>query len=522
MSTSRNYASASAAPIIPSHPEGGFIHPPNPNYWQIHSNASIYQQQPQPQSQNGTHTSSPLPKKPVRDSKRRATHSQIERRRREKINDRLITLRSIVPACVAEIEERKRVKFEEEEEARKIAAGELSANAVRGGKRKRNRRRAAAAAAQKKDGEGDDKEEELGLHKLEVLTHTIDYIYQLQERIQELETGVIPQKRRVNDEEEREEDPMDVEQSEGKNHTAAAANHVKSSLMEEEDEESSEAHLEMAEWKGIQVKPITSKIELKNEIQRPSYGRRSTITSDLSNSLNPSPITFGNFIGESPLFPATASSSSTSNFTSLTSPMMSLSAESPIMCLGMGSSSTTASPKGIKEQDEVNSSSENNRNKQILSTALPTSSSNKNRSPLKIGGEQSWRLPSPALSSNDSHQRTKSIPASHKISNLNKPAHQHDDARLLLAFSTSPEVLRPTSAERFSTVHREANNHAKSSTKPLRMNKIVDGRSIVLDSAPGGTRPTSHSALLQSPPFLALDKSVENLDRRSSHQLHSD
>lgn len=511
MSTSHNYP----APIIPTHSEG-FIHPHSPAYWQIHNNPPIYP--PQPSQQNGSHASNPPPKKPVRDSKRRATHSQIERRRREKINDRLITLRSIVPACVAEIEERKRVKLEEEEEARKIAAGEISANAVRGGKRKRNRRRAAAAAT-KKEGEGDDKEEELGLHKLEVLTHAIDYIYQLQERIQELETGIIPQKRRVNDEEEREDDPMDTEvlvhQAEGSRATSTIDR--KSSLMEEdEDEESSEAHLEMAEWKGIQIKPTGT----KKDIRRPSYGRRSI-------SLNPSPNIFGSFVGESPLFSTTASSSSASNYTSLTSPMMSLSAESPIMCLGQGSSSTTASPKGSKEQEEVNLLESNlpqsSRNKATLSIALPNSSGGKNRSPVKIG-EQSWKLPSPALSAFDSHQRARSNTTSQRIPNFPKPAPQHDDARLLLAFSTSPEVFRPTSAERLSTLNDGTHtNHGRISTaKSLRMSKIVDGRSIVLDSAPGGTQPTLHSALLQSPPFLALDKSIETLDQRSSHHHHSD
>ncbi|PWN28247.1 hypothetical protein BDZ90DRAFT_142814 [Jaminaea rosea] len=40
-----------------------------------------------------------------RDSKRRATHSQIERRRREKINARLITLRNLVPACLRTIQD---------------------------------------------------------------------------------------------------------------------------------------------------------------------------------------------------------------------------------------------------------------------------------------------------------------------------------------------------------------------------------------------------------------------------------
>ncbi|CAD6888938.1 unnamed protein product [Tilletia controversa] len=153
----------------------------------------------------------------ARDSKRRATHSQIERRRREKINDRLITLRNLVPACAREVEERRKVKAEEEEAARRLAQGlpplsptaESSAvgqgEAASGGaagsasdkaKRKRSRRRAAAAAAAAAaaDASGpadaEDKEEDLGLHKLEVLTHAIDYIYELQARIADLEAQV--------------------------------------------------------------------------------------------------------------------------------------------------------------------------------------------------------------------------------------------------------------------------------------------------------------------------------------------
>ncbi|KAK0552489.1 hypothetical protein OC846_002893 [Tilletia horrida] len=151
----------------------------------------------------------------TRDSKRRATHSQIERRRREKINDRLITLRNLVPACAREVEERRRIKAEEEEAARRAAKGlpplnptgagvealqDASTSAEPGSasdkaKRKRNRRRAAAAAAAVAAQESgavdpEDKEEDLGLHKLEVLTHAIDYIYELQARISDLEIQV--------------------------------------------------------------------------------------------------------------------------------------------------------------------------------------------------------------------------------------------------------------------------------------------------------------------------------------------
>lgn len=506
MSDSRDFT-----PVISSHPEG-FVHSPHrsiPNYWHISPHNPNH-----PSDQNGNHAFHPT-KKPVRDSKRRATHSQIERRRREKINDRLITLRTIVPACVAEIEERKRIRLEEEEEARKIASGELSANSVRGGKRKRNRKRAIAATI-KKEGDDDEKEEELGLHKLEVLTHTIDYIYQLQEHIQELETGIIPQKRRITDDEERE---LETSQTMIESSPSRAAQE-RTLPMEEDDEESSEAHLEMAEWKGIQLKSITK------TGQRSSHGRRSTIaSSDHSTSLNPSPNTFGNFMGESPLFPGGAASSSSSNFTSLTSPMMSLSAESPIMCLGIGSSSTMASPKANKEQEETNTftetSSQQTRHKSSSSSAASlASSTNKNRSTLK-----SWNLPSPALSAIDFRQRAKSV-ASHKLPSLTRPEQHHDqDAQLLLAFSTSPEVLRPTSAERLSNVRDSTDSHPDHGNKfsrPLRMSKIVDGRSIVLGSAPGGTQPSLHSSLLPSPPFLALDKAMENLEQKPSHQLHSD
>ncbi|KAE8234636.1 hypothetical protein CF326_g318 [Tilletia indica] len=152
-----------------------------------------------------------------RDSKRRATHSQIERRRREKINDRLITLRNLVPACAREVEERRRVKAQEEESARRVAkglpplsptaesdavgrgdaaSGDAGGSASDKAKRKRSRRRAAAAAAAAATTEAsggpdaEDKEEDLGLHKLEVLTHAIDYIHELQGRIADLEAQV--------------------------------------------------------------------------------------------------------------------------------------------------------------------------------------------------------------------------------------------------------------------------------------------------------------------------------------------
>ncbi|CBQ69892.1 conserved hypothetical protein [Sporisorium reilianum SRZ2] len=140
---------------------------------------------------DASQTASP-PKKAVRDSKRRATHSQIERRRREKINDRLVTLRSIVPACAKELEDRRRQKQEQEDEAARIAAGgapKTYIDAATGKpKRKRNRKKPDTKKAA-----GADKEEELGLHKLEVLTHAINYIFDLKAYIHKLETGSSPE-----------------------------------------------------------------------------------------------------------------------------------------------------------------------------------------------------------------------------------------------------------------------------------------------------------------------------------------
>lgn len=299
-------------------------------------------------------TSAGSQKKSGRDSKRRATHSQIERRRREKINDRLVTLRVIVPACAAEVEERKRQRREEEEEWRKIAAGEISAKSaslVGGvkGKRKRNRKKATTSAS---DGA---KEEELGLHKLEVLTHTIDYIYELQAHIEELETGHRPARvRKAEDKDfdveqeqageveegeegEREEDGDEVRGGGNPNEGA--------SLVEDaEDGSGSDEGLEMAEWQGIRTR-----VEENWEDLRRSYPRRrtnegvkmeaqshrgdgrrdSSVTCFSSDSTRTSPAVMS-LSAESPMFSG-AYSSSASAYTSLTSPLMSLSAESPIL-----------------------------------------------------------------------------------------------------------------------------------------------------------------------------------------------
>lgn len=120
-------------------------------------------------------TTSPTGKKPPaasnnnRDSKRKATHSQIERRRREKINDRLVTLRNIVPACAQEVAARHEALLREDDDGEEYKNGVgIDGNARK--KRKRARRKAAAATAAATNG---NKEAELGLHKLDVLTHAI-------------------------------------------------------------------------------------------------------------------------------------------------------------------------------------------------------------------------------------------------------------------------------------------------------------------------------------------------------------
>lgn len=63
-----------------------------------------------------------------------------------------------------------------------------------GAKRKRKRTRRKVVEELKDKDKDKDAEPELGMHKLDVLTHTIDFIYQLQARIQELETGGRPVK----------------------------------------------------------------------------------------------------------------------------------------------------------------------------------------------------------------------------------------------------------------------------------------------------------------------------------------
>lgn len=379
-------------------------------------------------------------KRPVRDSKRRATHSQIERRRREKINDRLVTLRVIVPACTAEVEERKRQKRQEEEEARKIAAGEMVPTSVKG-KRRRNRRKASTSEAA-------EKEDELGLHKLDVLTHTIEYIYELQDRIEELEQGVKrSEPRKVVDAQEMEEN------RDGK------AEH-------EDDDEDSEADLEMSDWK-------------------PNIRRKlSESTSSAVMSLS----------AESPMF-SSATNSSASAFTNLTSPMMSLSSDSPILRWD-NSKDTTESPP-----------TKGSRSMQSLDLKRKKAHSN-----LSASHGIDWRLPAPALPFEDKprlkHRHTCSGSNSHLtgFTNQVKSTSTSQDAHLLLSLSTSPESLRPISAMRDSFQWQRRTSLAPSMSAII--SQSAGSKNKVAGSAPGGAHATSSDSLLISPPLLALDEPV--------------
>lgn len=430
-------------------------------------------------------------KKPGRDSKRRATHSQIERRRREKINDRLVTLRVIVPACAAEVEERKRQRREEEEEWRRIAAGEISARAaslVGGarGKRKRNRKKATSAS----DGP---KEEELGLHKLEVLTHAIDYIYELQARIEELETGHRPARIKRAEDKDVDQDQEPVEEEEVDEEGDA----------DEDEGSGSDGGLEMAEWQGIRTKveegkehqnrptlrrkvvgAVRADVHGQNDLHR----RRSAASSGSSEDMRTSPAVMS-LSAESPMFSG-ACSSSASAYTSLTSPMMSLSAESPILRSNAhpGKSDLPTSPErrnssvalhhmnissAASSSSPLTSSSTSPAATSALSANNAGTSTSTRASSITKSPSHWQMLPAPALAFSGGAPPSSSRPSSARstqaqealkllatpassltpittdvatMKEMGKP--QQRDAELLLSFSTSPEVLRPMSSVR--------------------------------------------------------------------------
>ncbi|KAJ1021668.1 hypothetical protein NDA16_003804 [Ustilago loliicola] len=332
--------------------------------------------------------SSSPPKKAVRDSKRRATHSQIERRRREKINDRLVTLRSIVPACAKELEDRRRQKQEEEDEAARITAGgapKTYMDAATGKpKRKRNRKKPDT----KKNAAG---EEELGLHKLEVLTHAINYIFELKAQIHELKTGERPEWVATAD------NPWGVRNADGtlrqdakvedevgggiplSNAPSSTTARGKSSKRaeEEDDEEEEEDQIEDDPVEGDDEDEDNDKDEEEDEEEPleqrskkrlasssivstfrppapPTQFRRTETTLSSSSSSRESAEVSPAFS----LIHHPSPSTTTSPATTVTSPMMSLSAESPILLPDPAISISTkraldSTPEKDQELDET-------------------------------------------------------------------------------------------------------------------------------------------------------------------------
>ncbi|CAO1629037.1 unnamed protein product [Parajaminaea phylloscopi] len=413
-------------------------------------------------------------KRTGRDSKRRATHSQIERRRREKINDRLITLRNLVPACVREVEDRQKAKTAEEEEAQLIAAGLATASSQKG-KRKRNRRKAseAKAAAQSAAGAAD-KDPELGLHKLEVLTHAIDYIYQLQARIQELETGVRPERvQRVEDKDELEleDDSSHEKQTDSRRMSMADVpmNGVDDGSHDGRVRDEGRSSIPKSSARPKQGEQLT---QSSSRAHKAEYSRSVSPQSDSSAT---APSTAG---AASPIFSSGRTTST--SVSSITSPFMSLSASSPIFMSGkhIGGSNASAMSSGLAQ------------------LALP---------PPALGDAERYashdtlRSPAPLVSpvqlatSRSQHGSTSAVRAGASVPDplpaqagtLTETDYLKPDessaAQLLLAFSKSPEgALRPQGASSTSNgVGRTTRKRIKAD-----VDTDADGDSIVTHNRP--------------------------------------
>ncbi|CAO1625868.1 unnamed protein product [Sympodiomycopsis kandeliae] len=471
-------------------------------------------------------------KKTPRDSKRRATHSQIERRRREKINDRLITLRNLVPACVKEVEDRAQAKIEEEQEAGRIAAGLVPASTTTKGKRKRIRKK--AESAKEKDA---DKEPELGLHKLEVLTHTIDYIYDLQARIEELETGIRPARvRRVEDNEDEMMDDDGHSRDTGKTVKKEVAelisSHASRRQDEDDDEEDELADVPPFKRRGSVMDPPTEEAAVLPPRSRGASADSETASE--SGTGNQSP-----YHDVSPMFPARTASSSVS---SITSPFMSLSATSPIFLERKnGSTSSTSAMPGW--------------------TALTLPPTALNGAETRNGGSANQADGDNPTMGRSQHGSLSAIRSDMEQDGHVRPensseavAATNDDtsaAQLLLAFSGSPEeALRPQGSSSKRTTPTTKPAASRRFTTSLQMNRRVstqmpafstpqvrpfgssndsDGeggqqksqanlRSIlkqygrkVLDSAPGGSTAVGQRGreALLSPPPLELDAGTQ-------------
>ncbi|CAO1614747.1 unnamed protein product [Jaminaea pallidilutea] len=466
-------------------------------------------------------------KKLTRDSKRRATHSQIERRRREKINDRLITLRNLVPACTKEVEDRQKARIEEELQSARIAAGLIPSDAK--GKRKRNRRRATQA----KKEENSDKDAELGLHKLEVLTHTIDYIYQLEARIEELETGVRPARiRRVIDRDEEADEEEDEEDEESVNKDGPdvkmdvrqqgdKAAEQERADDDDDDDDDGEAPARRIRRRGsvLNIASLTSPDpSLYRGAHRSSPIKEGSSESSSTSSNASPPLTDAT----SPMFSATRNGSSC--VSSLTSPFMSLSASSPIL-LGTkgGRTSPTQAYFGHLALPPSALSGFTNGTTHGATTF---------HSQRRAGDASSARTPHGSLSAIRSDAMSNGLTTGHEH-RASPGVNDASAAELLLAFSNSPEdALRPVGATprpgntarraRISLPRRKTASDSVAQQGPrctsganpansafAQERGQAQGRerkfsSAVTASAPGGAVAVEERRLL-SPPLLALD-----------------
>ncbi|SPO31216.1 uncharacterized protein UTRI_05984_B [Ustilago trichophora] len=494
-------------------------------------------------------TSSP-PKKAVRDSKRRATHSQIERRRREKINDRLVTLRSIVPACAKELEDRRRQKREEENEAARIAAGgapKTYIDAATGKpKRKRNRKK-----PDMKKPTGGEKEEELGLHKLEVLTHAINYIFELKAHIHRLETGAGPehvptadnpfgvrnkdgsyrQDAKVEDEPgcgldarvlglegiatglntkpARPKDEEDEEVDQIEDDPTEEAGEGDDEDEEDDDEDDDDEPLQRRSKKHMSstTRPastwaptFTTTTTFKPDpFAVPTRYRRTDTTISSSSSSRES-------AEVSPAFSLIQASPSTtttiSPATTVTSPMMSLSAESPIM-LPDPAISLSSKQRRVSQTPAFSS---------LPTSALPLLPARRESSsflfkqltltspnfpPTHPSTARSLPFPSHTTYGEESEVRKTTTSTTPGLSDA------HNAAALLLNFSTSPEVLRPITSPRptipLPTISTFSSPHYRPlhSQTPTTLQEKTEEEVEPLDLD------------LPSPPHLALDSSPD-------------
>lgn len=516
------------------------------------------------------------PKKTVRDSKRRATHSQIERRRREKINDRLVTLRSIVPACAKELEVRRRQKQEEEDEAARIAAGgapKTYIDAATGKpKRKRNRKKPDT----KKNAAG---EEELGLHKLEVLTHAINYIFELKAQIQELKTGIAPewvatadnpwgvrnadgtmrQDAKVEDEvgagiplgtapssspsksSKRAKEDDDEEEEEEEDQTEDDPVEGDDEDDEEEEEEDEDEPLEQRSRKRL-ASSSTTAVASSSAFRPPAPPAslcrvETTLSTSSFSSRESAKLTSPVFSLIHQHHPSSSPSTTVSPATTVTSPMMSLSAESPILLpdpvISVNSASKRNSivsrasfialpPSAVPQAGRRESSSFLFKQLSLTSPSFPpvsSSSSIASGAGVSVGARgRSTTLSFPTYGG-ESEVRETTISEESKPPGLSDANDAESAAELLLNFSTSPEVLRPIGSSPRKVIIGSGNMASSPHTKPIvgpNRTNFSSPQYRPYPSKPSSKTGKTEQAIedlepldLASPPHLALDSTPE-------------